>query len=120
MLIRTFILLVTVHALASARPLAVDCGAVLSASRAEQVRVPEWQAGRRVTGRERLYFHSAPNAACRQRELFVVQGDTLQAHNEYGIYTEVYYVHPKTGRQSIGWVETGRLQETMAGKGAAR
>jgi hypothetical protein len=112
------ILLAAQVATASAAP--ADCGAVLVASRAEQVKVPEWQAARRVTGRDRLFFHSAPDSSCRQRDLFVVPGDALEAHNEYGIYTEVVYVHPKSKRESIGWVETGRLQETMGGRGGAR
>jgi hypothetical protein len=115
---RLLFLLAVVPAIASAAP--VDCGALLAAIRTEQVKVPEWQTGRRATGRERLYFHTAPDSACRQRELFVVPGDALQAHYEYGIYTEVVYVHPKTGRESMGWVETGRLQETMGGRGASR
>jgi hypothetical protein len=115
---RLLLLLAAAPALAMAAP--VNCGALLLASRAEQVKVPEWQAGRRVAGRERLYFHTAPDSACRQRDLFVVPGDALKAHSEYGIYTEVVYVHPKTGRESVGWVDTGRLQEMMAGRGASR
>lgn len=118
MLFRLLLLLTAVPALAIAAP--VNCGALLLASRAEQVKVPAWQAARRVAGRERLYFHTAPDSACRQRDLFVVPGDALEAHFEYGTYTEVAYVHPKTGRESFGWVETGRLQETMAGRGASR
>jgi len=115
---RLLLLLAAASGVVSAAP--VDCGAVLVASRAEQVKVPDWQAGRRVKGHERLYFHSAPDSACRQRELFVVPGDALTAFYEYGTFTEVVYTHPKTGRESHGWVETGRLEETMAGRSAGR
>ncbi|WP_395408048.1 hypothetical protein ACHMW6_15930 [Pseudoduganella sp. UC29_106] len=118
MLFRLLLLLAALPAFASAAP--VNCGALLVASRAEQVKVPQWQASRRVGGEGRLYFHTAPDGACRQRDLFVVPGDALEAHFEYGTYTEVVYVHPKTGRESTGWVETGRLQESMGGRGASR
>lgn len=91
-----------------------DCARSLALAREQQVRVPDWQAGRRVAGKDRLYFHSAPERGCRQRETFVVPGDSLQALYEYATYTEVQFVHPRTGRVSLGWVESGRLEETIA------
>lgn len=95
---------------------APDCGKVLAQAREQQVAVAEWQSGRRVAGKARLYFHSAPDGGCRLRDTFVVRGDTLQAMNEYGIFTEVHYVHPRTGRTAQGWVESGRLEETIAAR----
>ena len=88
---------------------APGCGRVLATARGEQVAVAGELAGRRVEGKARLHFHSAPDAACRLRDVFVVPGDALQALNEYGIYTEVQFVHPRTGRITQGWVESGRL-----------
>jgi hypothetical protein len=93
-----------------------DCARSLALAREQQVRVPDWQAGRRVTGKARLYFHSAPERACRLPATFVVPGDSLQALVEYGTFTEVQYVHPRSGRVSLGWVESGRLEETIAGR----
>lgn len=95
---------------------APDCGGVLQRAREQQVAVADWQAGRRVTGRDRLYFHSAPEPGCRLRDTFVIKGEPLQALNEYGTYTEVQYVNPRTGRISLGWVESGRLEETIAAR----
>jgi len=118
MTFRLLLLLLAAPGWALAAP--VDCGAALAAGRAEQVKVPDWQATRRVTAGSRLYFHTAPDSGCRQRELFVVAGDGLQAQHEYGTFTEVRYVHPKTGRASIGWVQTGRLQEPAGARGASR
>lgn len=89
---------------------------MLAGAREQQVAVADWQAGRRVAGKARLYFHSAPQSACKLRETFVVAGDTLQAMNEYGTYTEVQYVHPRTRRVSQGWVDSGRLEETIAAR----
>ncbi|WP_342118697.1 hypothetical protein [Pseudoduganella sp. OTU4001] len=93
---------------------APDCGQLLARAREQQVAVAEWQAVRLVAGKDRLYFHSAPERSCRQGETFVVRGDKLQALFEYGTYTEVQYVHPRTGRITLGWVESGRLEETIA------
>jgi hypothetical protein len=95
---------------------ATDCGKVRARAQEQQVAVAEWQAGRRVSGKARLYFHSAPEGACRLRDVFVVNGDTLQALNEYGTFTEVRYVHPRTRRLTRGWVESGRLEETIAAR----
>lgn len=103
--------------LAAARAEAApDCGKVRAAAQEQQVAVAQWQAGRRVAGKARLYFHSAPDGACRLRDTFVVNGDTLQALNEYGTFTEVQYVHPRTGRLTQGWVESGRLEETLGAR----
>lgn len=95
---------------------APDCGQLLLAARAEQVAVPAWQAARRVTGKDRLHFHSAPERNCRLKDVFVVPGDQVQALQEYGIYTEVQYVHPRSGRVAVGWVESGRLDESLVGR----
>lgn len=109
--------ILTIAMLAAARvDAAPDCGGVLQRAREQQVAVADWQAGRRVIGKERLHFHSAPELGCRLRETFVIKGDTLQALHEYGTFTEVQYVHPRTGRISLGWVESGRLEETIAAR----
>jgi hypothetical protein len=91
-----------------------DCGQQLVEARAQQVAVAEWQAARRVTGKARLHFHSAPEPACKLRDAFVIGGDRVQALNEYATYTEVQYVHPRTGRVTQGWVDSGRLEEIIA------
>ncbi|MYN03696.1 hypothetical protein GTP41_16510 [Pseudoduganella sp. DS3] len=109
--------LLTVVMLAAARAdAAPDCGSVLQRAREQQVAVADWQAGRRVAGKERLHFHSAPEPGCRLRATFVIKGDSLHALNEYGTFTEVQYVNPRTGRISLGWVESGRLEETIAAR----
>lgn len=107
--------ILTIAMLAAARADAAPaCGEALLRAREQQVAVAEWQAGRRVAGKERVHFHSAPERSCRMRDTFVVRGDTLQALHEYGTFTEVQYVHPRTGRVTLGWVESGRLEETIA------
>ncbi|WP_374581022.1 hypothetical protein [Pseudoduganella sp.] len=109
--------ILTIAMLAAARASAApDCGELLLRAREQQVAVADWQAGRRVAGKERVHFHSAPERDCRLRGTFVVKGDVLQALHEYGIFTEVQYVHPRTGRVTLGWVESGRLEETIAAR----
>jgi hypothetical protein len=106
-----FLLLMLSAGTVLAAPLRLDCAVAVPAWRSEQVKVPTHLSSRRVLGRARLYFHSAPDSSCRLREVFVIHGDTLQAHNEYGTFTEVVYVNPRTGRSTSGWVDTGRLQD---------
>ncbi len=91
-----------------------DCGQQLLLAREQQVAVAEWQAARRVAGKGRLHFHSAPQRDCKLRDTFVIGGDKLQALNEYATFTEVQFVHPRTGRVTQGWVDSGRLQDTIA------
>jgi hypothetical protein len=47
--------------------------------------------------------------------VFVVPGDALDAYGEYNGYTSVIYIHPKTGVDTLGWVESARLASTGRG-----
>lgn len=112
---KRYVPILTIAMLAAARAEAApDCARSLAQAREQQVAVAEWQAGRRAAGKERVYFHSAPERGCRLRASFVVPGDSLQALNEYGTFTEVQYLHPRTGKRTLGWVESGRLEEIIA------
>ena len=68
--------------------------------------------GYKVVGEGRLYFHSAPDAKCRTKDVFVVPKDRLVGYSEYKGWYSVMYVNPKTGEDFEGWVDSRRLEST--------
>ena len=69
-----------------------------------------------VAGKGRLYLHSAPNAKCLDKTLFVIPGDRLVAYSVYGNneeWSNVTYTN-KDGDDFSGWVYTNRLMFTGA------
>ncbi|HEY4375394.1 MAG TPA: hypothetical protein VGN52_25960 [Burkholderiales bacterium] len=58
----------------------------------------------------RLYFHSAPDPACRSKDVFVVPNDRLVGYAEYKGFISVMYLNPVTLKSYLGWVEARRLQ----------
>ncbi|MGC5700520.1 SH3 domain-containing protein [Pseudomonas sp. NFXW11] len=89
---------------------AVDCAALNDkASQEAGAYRPPLEA--KVIGEGRLHFHSAPNAACLNKQLFVVPSDglTLYASTEDG-WAQVMYI-AKDGEDYSGWVEEKRLQQ---------
>lgn len=57
----------------------------------------------------RSYFHSAPDAQCKQANKFIVGGDKLEANYQFKQYTYVHYTHPKTSERTYGWILTSDL-----------
>lgn len=73
-------------------------------------------SGRKVIGKGRLQFYSAPAKKCEINGLFVIPGDELDASVEYGDFVAVTYL-TKDGKLVDGWVERNRLIETGVGVG---
>jgi hypothetical protein len=65
--------------------------------------------GYEVAGTERLYFYTAPDDKCIDKNIFVVLGDRLIAYNEYGKWTQVSF-SSQSGKTYDGWVTTNRLK----------
>ena len=68
--------------------------------------------GYQVSGTGRLYFHTAPHAHCRSKDVFVLPGDHLTAYTEYQGWVSVMYINPKTYQDYHGWVQSQRLKFT--------
>ena len=68
--------------------------------------------GYQVVGTGRLYFHTAPHAHCRSKDVFVIPGDHLIAYTEYQGWVSVMYMNPKTDTAYQGWVPSQRLKFT--------
>ena len=91
-----------------------DCAAAAEAARAGGSAVDARGALLKVGGQGRLPFLSAPNATCRQPDVFVIPGDTLRASRRFDAYTFVHYVNPRNGNTAQGWVDSSRLVGTPA------
>jgi hypothetical protein len=93
------------------------CSTTNQKAEREKAMIPTNLSGRKVIGTGRLYFYTAPGPTCRQKNLFLVPGDLLEAYADYGNYTQVVYWNSKNGNEAEGWVETARLVETGTGIG---
>lgn len=94
---------------------AVDCDALNRRAQAQGDDVPGSDAGRVVTGKGRLSFFSAPHDACRIDGLFIVEHDHVDARTEYGGFTSVTYLNPRTHGTADGWVPSARLKPDGTG-----
>ena len=61
-----------------------------------------------VTGSGRLYFFTAPNAQCENKNLFIVPTNQVTIYNEYEGYSQISY-SSKTDDYSA-WVRSERLK----------
>ncbi len=91
------------------------CNETNAKANLDMAHIPGYQSGRRVIGKGRAYFHSAPDEKCRDKKIFIVPGDLLNAYAEYNGFTRVMYIHPVTGADTEGWIKTGRLEFTGTG-----
>jgi hypothetical protein len=94
---------------------AVDCKALDAKANDTGDRIPGHAAGRVVIGSGRTFFHSAPDARCKMKGVFVIPGDHLIAYTEYEGWTSVMFVNLKTSDDAIGWVESSRLKADGTG-----
>jgi hypothetical protein len=88
---------------------APDCAQLGSMARKREIRLNPPSAYK-VGGTGRLPFHTAPDASCRDKKIFVIPGDRLTAYAELQGYTSVVYLNPKSGETFNGWVESKRLE----------
>lgn len=93
----------------------VDCDALNRRAQAQGDYVMGSDAGRVVTGKGRLPFYSAPDDACRIDGLFIVEHDHVDARADYGRFTSVVYLNPRTRGIAEGWVSTARLKPDGTG-----
>jgi hypothetical protein len=73
-----------------------------------------YMSGHVVTGKGRLYFHSAPSGKCKT-EVFIIPGDTVDVVEQYGAFSNASYINPKNGNTTAGWIESNRLKPNGLG-----
>jgi hypothetical protein len=93
------------------------CNVIEAAVIQDQVIIPANESGHKIIGSGRAYIYSVPNETCRNDNLFLVPGDLLNAYAEYENFIYILYIHPKTGRETTGWIKVDRLQPTGTGIG---
>ncbi|MCA8064634.1 hypothetical protein [Burkholderia sp. AU38729] len=94
---------------------AVDCDALNRRAQVQGDYVMGSDAGRVVTGKGRLPFYSAPDDTCRIDGRFIVEHDHVDARADYGRFTSVVYLNPRTRVTAEGWVPTARLKPDGTG-----
>ncbi|PQV51890.1 hypothetical protein [Paraburkholderia sp. BL21I4N1] len=77
--------------------------------------IPGNGSGRTVVGKGRLQFYSAPDLSCKMSGVFIVEADSVDAYADYGKFTSVTYLNPKSKNVVNGWVETDRLKPNGLG-----
>jgi hypothetical protein len=89
---------------------APGCRAAGDAGNASGLRIADHDSAQLVKGTGRLQFHTAPDAGCVQKGVFILSGEPVNGYVAHKGYTSVMYVNPKTGRVALGWVESARLK----------
>ncbi|MDR6674434.1 hypothetical protein [Xanthomonas sp. 1678] len=69
--------------------------------------LPPWQA--QVAAKGRSAFHRGPDLRCRERAIFVVQGDTLTAYVRWNDWLQVRYL-ARDGRDYLIWLPVARVR----------
>jgi hypothetical protein len=97
--------------------LALDCASLTEEAKQMGVHIPSSESVMMTTGKGRVAFHSGPDAGCKEKSIFVLSGESLNAYLEYKGFTFVLYQNPRDKSEATGWVESARLKETGYGNG---
>lgn len=92
------------------------CAKIAEKAEKEKVRIPAHMSGRKVIGKNRAYFYTAPDKRCRSRNIFVVPNDGVQAYEDVQNFTYVTYWDAR-GNDVSGWMLNSRLTDTGTGIG---
>jgi hypothetical protein len=92
------------------------CSKVAELAAQDKAKIPGYISGRKVIGKGRLYFYTAPDTKCRMKNTFVIPHDRVEAYSDYGDFTQIVYWDAK-GNDVEGWVPSNRLAETGTGIG---
>ncbi|WP_263064382.1 hypothetical protein [Dickeya dadantii] len=66
------------------------------------------QSAYQVGGKGRLYFYSAPDDTCLNKQLFIVVGDKVTVYRQWNGFYAITYYNP-AGELFDGWVKGDRL-----------
>lgn len=64
-----------------------------------------------VVGRNKAYFYSAPSMACKQNDIYIINGDLVYVYTELNGFYSVMYNSKRLGLIS-GWIKEDRLVQT--------
>lgn len=92
------------------------CDAILKKSDIEQGYIDRSRNNFEVISNGRLYFYSAPDDLCMQKESFLVPGDQVVGYSEYNGFLFVAYFK-KNGDSVDGWLKIDQLKNTEFSNG---
>ncbi len=95
--------------------LAADCAKIEKLAEKKEVHlIPRW--GMQVVSPQRVYFHSAPNDACKIKDLFIVKNDHVTAYTVYNDgkqdWVSVMYFSQRLGDTVQGWAKFKAFKKT--------
>ncbi|HCJ7370011.1 TPA: hypothetical protein NVL56_001941 [Enterobacter hormaechei subsp. xiangfangensis] len=67
----------------------------------------------------RTYIYSAPDESCKIKDLFLVQGDLVNANADYNGFSSIIYFK-KNGASVSGWIHSDTLTPTKTGIGTKK
>lgn len=94
---------------------AVNCEVIEKlASKTEAHLIPRW--GMSVISPHRVYFHSAPNDACKMKDVFIIKNDHVTAYTVYNDgrqdWVSVMYFSQRLGDTVQGWAKFNAFKKT--------
>lgn len=82
----------------------------------ERYTIPSSESGYIVSDAHKVYFFSAPDDNCKIKELFIVNGDLVDAYADYKEFSYVMYFK-KNGDVVKGWIHSKSIKPTGTGIG---
>lgn len=92
-----------------------QCNELNNIATEKGVQIPSEKSGYKVNV-GRSYFYTAPNDKCKNKKLFVVNGDLINSYLNYNGFSSVIYFK-KNGESVSGWVHTDSITPTGTGIG---
>ncbi|EMO5717048.1 hypothetical protein RVW00_002023 [Enterobacter bugandensis] len=90
------------------------CSGANRIAAAMQKKIPSDNSGYVIHNAGRTYFYSAPDESCKIKDLFLVQGDLVNAYADYNGFSSIMYF-TKNGDPVSGWIHSDTLKPTRAG-----
>ncbi|EMN4129498.1 MULTISPECIES: hypothetical protein [Providencia] len=76
------------------------------------------QSGYKVISEGRSYLYTSPNINCKERNVFLIKNDLVNAYAVYRDFTFIMYLN-KDGEIIVGWITSSQLVPTGTGIGPA-
>ncbi|HEM8137525.1 TPA: hypothetical protein U2M34_000375 [Providencia rettgeri] len=78
--------------------------------------INSFKSGYKVIGNGRAHFYYSPNVNCKEKNLFLIKDDLVNASIVYDDFTSIMYLN-KNGQVIDGWIKSNRLTPTGTGIG---
>ena len=114
--VRTVILILMMLVSLDANAAGDICTRIAEMANGAKAQIPAYMSGRKVIGKGRAYFYTAPDERCRDNRTYVIPGDRVEAYADLQKFTLATY-WSSNGNDVSGWILSTRLAETGTGIG---